>query len=62
MGRRTTRRKISSNPAVYPRSLSVLEPGRTRRHPVPLVARALWGVATAVGLAMALAGLIAWLG
>jgi hypothetical protein len=31
--------------------VSVLEPGRKRRHPMPFLARALWGVA--IGFALA---------
>jgi hypothetical protein len=62
MGRRTTPRKMSPNPAVYPRSQRVLEPGRTRRHRMPGVVHALWGVATGSALAMAVAGVIAWVG
>ena len=45
-----------------PRSLQVLEPGRTRRHPMPRVARMLWGVAIGFASAMSVAGLLAWLG
>jgi hypothetical protein len=65
MSRRHIRRKISRHPAragaIYPRTLNVLEPGRTRRHPLPRLARALWGVAIGFALAMVVAGLIAWL-
>lgn len=68
MSRRSTRRKISPNPQtradlIYPRSLQVLEPGRTRRHPMPRLARMLWGVAIGFASAMSVAGLLlAWLG
>jgi len=65
MSRRSRRRKLSRHPeaagAVYPRTLNVLEPGRTRRHPLPRLARALWGVAIGFALAMTVAGAIAWL-
>jgi|KBSSwiStaDraftv2_1062776.scaffolds.fasta_scaffold2349694_2 hypothetical protein len=58
MSRRLTRRKISPNQQtradlIYPRSLHVLEPGRTRRHPMPHLARMLWGVAIGFALATA---------
>ncbi len=62
MPRRQHRRRISTSPAAYPRSLNVLEPGRTRRHPVPGLALALWAVATGFGATMAAVGFIAWLG
>ena len=67
MSRRSPRRKIGPSEQtradlVYPRSLQVLEPGRTRRHPMPRVARMLWGVAIGFASAMSVAGLVAWLG
>jgi hypothetical protein len=40
----------------------VLEPGRTRRHQLPRLARALWGVAIGFALALAVAALFVWLG
>jgi hypothetical protein len=65
MNRRSRRRKISRYPAragvIYPRPLNVLEPGRTRRHPLPRLARALWGVAIGFALAFAVAALLVWL-
>jgi len=65
MSRRSRRRKLSRHAAgaeaIYPRTLNVLEPGRTRRHPLPRLARALWGVAIGFALAMTVAGAIAWL-
>lgn len=66
MSRRSTR-KISPNQRtradlIYPRSLHVLEPGRTRRHPMPRLARMLWGVAVGFASAMLVTGLLAWLG
>jgi len=66
MSRRSIRRKIGqyeqtrADP-IYPRSLQVLEPGRTRRHPVPRLAHMLWGVAIGFASAMSVAGLLAWL-
>ena len=67
MSRRSSRRKLGPSEQtradlVYPRSLQVLEPGRTRRHPMPRVARMLWGVAIGFASAMSVAGLLAWLG
>lgn len=66
MSRRSTR-KISPNQRtradlIYPRSLHVLKPGRTRRHPLPRLAGMLWGVAIGFAFAMTIAGLLAWLG
>ena len=67
MSRRSTRRKISPNQQtradlIYPRSLHVLEPGRTRRHGMPRLAVMLWGLAIGFAAAMSVAGLLAWLG
>ena len=35
--------------------MSVLEPGRKRRHPMPVLVRALWGVAVGFALAVVVA-------
>jgi hypothetical protein len=35
-------------------SVTVLEPGRKRRHPMPLLARLVWGIAIAVAIAVGL--------
>lgn len=64
MSRRSTRRKTSPNQQaradlIYPRSLNVLEPGRTRRHAIPRLALMLWGLAIGLASAMSVAGLLA---
>jgi hypothetical protein len=66
MSGRTTRHKISPNQQtradlIYPRSLHVLEPGRTRRHGMPRLALGLWGLAIGFASAVSVAGLFAWL-